>query len=420
MYLPLRLLRRREHGEAHLCSISSGEPKPLSTVQNEELFASGFPEDTTGGSARLLLVSASAALRSAWRDRLASSTWTVCEAQSGAEALERLLEDSSELMLLDPHLPDLDATEFEAMVRAGCPALQIILLAPPVHTLSPATVRTHLSAPDANGFRSRLTLRPDSASSAEPLSDAPAQKGWYELVGASAAMQRVYRFGRLVAPKDTTVLIQGESGTGKDLLARALHLSSARERQPLVTINCAAIPEALLEAELFGYTKGSFTGAAQARIGRIHAAHGGTLFLDEIGDMPYPLQSKILRFLEQGEVQRLGSSDTLKVDCRVIAATNADLKALVKTGRFREDLYYRLAIFPILLPPLRERKDDIEVLVACFLARFCPGAHLTLEARQLLHAHDWPGNVRELRNVMERASLLAEQRREIGINEILL
>lgn len=330
------------------------------------------------------------------------------------------MEEGSELMLLDPRLPDLESSEFEAMVRADFPALQIVTLAGPQTPFAPSTVSTEPAPAGAVGLRSKIMLRTEPLSPRPDASEGAADKGWHELVGSSTEMQRVYRAGRLVAPKDTTVLIQGESGTGKDLLARAIHLSSARERQPLVTINCAAIPETLLEAELFGYTKGSFTGAAQSRIGRIHAAHGGTLFLDEIGDMPFPLQSKILRFLEQGEVQRIGSTDTLKVNCRVMAATNADLKDLVKTNRFREDLYYRLAIFPISLPPLRERKYDLDAIIACFIARFCPGARLTAGARQLLLAHDWPGNVRELRNVVERASLFIEGRTEIEVDDIVL
>ena len=233
-------------------------------------------------------------------------------------------------------------------------------------------------------------------------------------------MQPVFHAARLVAGRDTTVLIQGESGTGKDLLARGIHAASTREKQPFVVINCAAIPEALLEAELFGYSKGAFTGAAQSRIGRIHAANGGTLFLDEIGDMPLQLQSKILRFLEQGEVQRLGATDTLKVDCRVLAATNADLKKLVQAKQFREDLYYRLAVFPVHLPPLRERMEDLDSLIESLLARFCPGVALSPAARQILYAHSWPGNVRELRNVMERASLFADTQAEIRPGHIVL
>jgi transcriptional regulator with GAF, ATPase, and Fis domain len=204
------------------------------------------------------------------------------------------------------------------------------------------------------------------------------------------------------------------------LIAQAIHLMSLRQKQPLVVINCAAIPEPLLEAELFGYVKGAFTGAVQSRIGRIHAAHGGTLFLDEIGDMPLSLQSKMLRFLEQGEVQRIGGNDNLKVDVRVVAATNADLQGLVKQHLFREDLYYRLAIFPIKLPPLRERLEDVEKLAEAFLAKFSPGVTLSAGALEALRQHNWPGNVRELRNVLERSSIVAGGEREIRSRHILL
>src|ERR1700749_2921541 len=233
-------------------------------------------------------------------------------------------------------------------------------------------------------------------------------------------MRRVYDLTHMVARRDTTVLVIGESGTGKDLVAQAIHLISPRQKQPLIVINCAAIPEPLLEAELFGYVKGSFTGAVQSRIGRIHAAHGGTLFLDEIGDMPLSLQSKILRFLEQGEVQRLGGNENLKVDVRVIAATNAELKKRVAEGQFREDLYYRLAVFPIKLPPLRERLSDVEKLAVAFTSRFHPGVSLSREALNVLAQHAWPGNVRELRNAIERATILVGNGDEIKPEHILL
>ena len=194
-----------------------------------------------------------------------------------------------------------------------------------------------------------------------------------------------------------------------------------RRLKPFVVVNCAAIPEALLEAELFGYVKGAFTGAMQSRIGRIHAAQGGTLFLDEIGDLPFGLQSKLLRFLEQGEVQRLGCTDAFRVDVRVIAATNSNLRKLVQEGKFRADLFYRLSIFPVELPPLREHMEDLGRLVQSFLAKFCPHqVTLGSEATELLEQHNWPGNVRELRNVIERASIMLRNERVIGAHHIIL
>jgi transcriptional regulator with GAF, ATPase, and Fis domain len=226
---------------------------------------------------------------------------------------------------------------------------------------------------------------------------------------------------RMVAQRDTTVLITGESGTGKDLVAQAVHRLSLRRLKPFVVINCAAIPEPLLEAELFGFVKGAFTGAVQSRIGRIHSAQGGTLFLDEIGDMPLGLQSKLLRFLEQGEVQRLGSSDTFRVDVRVVAATNAPLRRLVQERSFREDLYYRLSVFPIELPPLRDRMDDLIRLAQTFLAKFSSrNVVLSPEAASIMQQHSWPGNVREVRNVMERASILVGSGFEIRPEHIVI
>ena len=234
-------------------------------------------------------------------------------------------------------------------------------------------------------------------------------------------MQRVYHMTQLVARRDTTVLVLGQSGTGKDLVAQAIHNLSPRRSNPFVVINCAAIPEALLEAELFGYTKGAFTGAVQSRIGRIHAAQGGTLFLDEIGDLPLGLQSKLLRFLEQGEVQRLGSTDSFKVDVRVVAATNGNIRKLVQEKQFREDLYYRLAIFPIELPLLKDRMEDLPTLAMSFLDRFSSRRlGLSSEATFQLLQHNWPGNVRELRNVIERATILAQDERQVLAKHIVV
>lgn len=280
----------------------------------------------------VLLVSSSFDLRRSLRDRLSPQRWAVHEAESGAAALETLMEREVEVLLLDTRLPDLRPGEFSELVRAQCPDLHIMTL-----NTQNGQIATEASAPSRllTELTDLLRLRGVTERPAAPVpafagvrSSTSTPQTWQGMVGSSPGMQRVYHATRLVARRDTSVLISGESGTGKDLVARAIHFTSPREKQPFVIINCAAIPESLLEAELFGYTKGSFTGAVQSRIGRIHAAHGGTLFLDEIGDMPLPLQSKLLRFLEQGEVQRIGDTDTLKVDVRVVAATNADIKQL--------------------------------------------------------------------------------------------
>ena len=239
------------------------------------------------------------------------------------------------------------------------------------------------------------------------------------VIGTSPKMQQAYRFARLVAPRNTGVLIVGATGTGKELVARGIHDLSRRSQGPFVVVNCAAIPESLLEAELFGFTRGAFTGAIQSRLGRIHAAQGGTLLLDEVGELPLSMQAKLLRFVQEGEVQRLGSSDLFRVDTRVIAATNADLLQRVREKQFREDLYYRLAVFPINLPPLRERFEDILPLAQHFLkvlalAANVPAKAFSVEAAAVLQKYSWPGNVRELQHVwIERAFVMAEANEQI-------
>jgi transcriptional regulator with GAF, ATPase, and Fis domain len=335
-----------------------------------------------------------------------------------------LQDDPSEILLLDPLLPDLEATEFSALVHEEFPNVQII-------SVNSHTGQLVLGAESPTMLSSQLMEMLYSDRNAQFNSISPEQLhhmrarssdrvGIRGIIGNSQPMQHVYELTHMVARRDTTVLVTGESGTGKDLIAQAIHLISPRQKQPFVVINCAAIPETLLEAELFGYVKGAFTGAVQSRIGRIHAAHKGTLFLDEIGDMPLSLQSKILRFLEQGEVQRIGGNDNLKVDVRVVAATNADLLGLVKKHLFREDLYYRLAVFPIKLPPLRERMGDVEELSESFLAKYSPNTILSAEALKDLLQHDWPGNVRELRNVIERSSIVVGDGQEILGEHIIL
>jgi DNA-binding NtrC family response regulator len=247
------------------------------------------------------------------------------------------------------------------------------------------------------------------------------------LVGESAAMQRVADTIRLVGPRRCTVLISGESGTGKELVARAIHMASPRANQNLVAINCTALPEHLLEAEMFGHTKGAFTGAVTNRVGRFEQAHKGTLFLDEIADMPLEMQAKLLRVLQDREFQRLGSSEVIKVDVRVIAASNVNLLDRVRQGRFREDLYYRLNVVPMQLPALRERDGDIALLVYHLIKKIClregiPVRRLSPETLESLKACSWPGNVRQLENAVEMAIALSGDRdilypRDLGLAE---
>ena len=233
------------------------------------------------------------------------------------------------------------------------------------------------------------------------------------IIGHSAALTAVLTQLERVAPTDTTVLIQGETGTGKELLARALHHCSARRTHPFVTLNCAAIPDGLLESELFGHEKGAFTRALTPRIGRFALTNTGTLFLDEIGDLPLALQPKLLRVLQEQEFERLGSSRTRRTDIRLVAATNRDLLAMVHQHTFREDLYYRVHVFPLTVPPLRERVDDIPVLVAYLIERYAKKAgkkirHIEQQTLAWLQAYPWPGNIRELQNVVERAVIMCD------------
>lgn len=232
------------------------------------------------------------------------------------------------------------------------------------------------------------------------------------IIGSSAAMQEVYRVTRKVAPTPATVLLTGETGTGKELIARALHELSNRATGPFIRVNCGALSESLLESELFGHIKGAFTSANESRTGRFEAAHGGTVFLDEINSVSYQLQVKLLRVLQEHEFERVGDTKTIRVDCRVVAATNVDLMDEIQQDRFREDLYYRLNVIPIYLPALRERQDDIPALVKFFVERYTeenglPSRRVTNRALSFLQQYEWPGNVRELQNYIERALVLA-------------
>jgi DNA-binding NtrC family response regulator len=374
----------------------------------------------------VFVVSSNLKLRESLQEKLGHPRWHVIEAGSGAGALEVLYHhgDGDGVLLLDPMLPDLDPDEFHGMIKRRFPNTQVITLNSRTGQMlvgdgAPTPVSKWLmELVNVDGVVGTDTRR--SLDVEVPRSSPEGRHNLRGMIGSSEPMQRAYELTRMVAARETTVLVTGESGTGKDLVAQEIHQISPRRKQPFVVVNCCAIPEALLEAELFGYTKGAFTGAVQSRIGRIHAAHGGTLFLDEIGDMPLSLQGKLLRFLEQGEVQRLGGNDNLKVDVRVVAATNVHLKKQMEKQLFRDDLYYRLAVFPIQLPPLRDRMGDLEDLVATFIARFYPGKVLSFEALQVLEQHSWPGNVRELRNVIERATILAGCGQELRAEHIVL
>ncbi len=321
------------------------------------------------------------------------------EAVGGAEALGKLDQRSCRLLLLDRNLPDLTCEEISQIVGNSHPGVT-------VQVVDGDQAEIPHRQPESSFFRSaRFAPSPECRQGPDSHSD-PSFPG---LVGRSSEMERVKNMVRRVASRDTTVLLTGESGTGKEVVAAAIHRLSPRRGRPFVTVNCAAIPEALLESELFGYARGAFTGAVQSRIGKIQGAQYGTLFLDEIGEMPVGLQAKLLRFLESREIQRLGSSDVYQVDVRVIAATNANLPIRVAEKSFREDLYYRLAVFPIELPPLRSRGDDVLSLARHFLARFCGEyAELSPEAEQWLASQPWRGNVRELLHAIERAGILWE------------
>jgi DNA-binding NtrC family response regulator len=276
----------------------------------------------------------------------------------------------------------------------------------------PAPIHAQRSLSKAVSIRADLPIHEVEAASSNRLP---------ELIGNAACMLEISRRVRLVAPRSTPVLIEGPTGSGKELVAEALHRLSARSRKPFVAINCAAIPEALLEAELFGHTRGAFTGAVQGRTGRIEGADGGTLFLDEIGEMPLALQSKLLRFVECGELQRVGDNETVKVDVRIVAATHRPLAQQTQTGAFRSDLYYRLAVFLIRTPSLAEHAQDLPLLVDHFMQRLgreTPVKRVDQGAMAMLSAHDWPGNVRELEHVLERGAILAGDEAVLTAGEI--
>lgn len=351
----------------------------------------------------VLVASPSTSLREQVRRNLDYGAGPVQEVDGGADALVKLESGQWQLLFLDRRLRDLDAEELIQIIKVRFPGIEVVLVD------SDSEEKLLWSSHGRAG----ATLVQEAGPVTPPASESIAQiQPLPGMIGASESMQRLYRLTRLVAPHQTTVLVMGATGTGKELVARAIHQLSARAVGPWAVVNCAAIPEALIESELFGYARGAFTGAVQAYAGRICSAQGGTLFLDEIGELPLSLQAKLLRFLEQREVQRLGAADILRVDVRVVAATNADLEQQVEAGRFRSDLYYRLSAFPLELPRLADRREDIVPLAEHFLRKLGPASggtplQLAAEAGRVLKARTWNGNVRELQQVMERAAILA-------------
>jgi transcriptional regulator with GAF, ATPase, and Fis domain len=348
------------------------------------------------------------------------------------------------VLFLDRRLPDLDAEELSQTVRQRYPGIEVVLLDPeldsefnPKSDAEPAPQekadRLREMWPAASQDNDNDNDNQHKENDQDDAEDAvvPAARAAQSIleaplpgmIGNSRVMQPVYRLARLLAPRNTTVLLTGPTGCGKEVVARAIHQLSPRAGRAFAVVNCAAIPETLLEAELFGYARGAFTGAMQSYAGRIQAAQGGTLFLDEIGEMPLSLQPKLLRFLEQKELQRLGSAEVVRVDARVVSATNAHLLTLVREGKFREDLYYRVSAFPVEIPPLRDRSEDIAQLAAHFLAKYAlrlPAPQLSTPALQLLKTQPWAGNIRELQNVIERALILSEDQAVIRPEHLLL
>jgi DNA-binding NtrC family response regulator len=380
----------------------------------------------TGG---VLVASANSTLREQVLHSFYERSWPVQEAKGGAEALCKLETGVWQLLFLDRKLPDLDAEELLQIIKRRFPGIEVVFLDTDNGQLRPGQ-RWLAATPQPSGHASHSravssAIAASVVSSADfslqaelaeqrPLPGIPALPG---MIAVAESMQRVFRYARMVAPCMTTVLITGPTGTGKELVARALHQLSPRASRPFVVVNCAAIPESLLESELFGHVRGAFTGAVQTQTGRILAAQGGTLFLDEVGELSLTLQAKLLRFLDQKEVQKLGSMEILRADVRIVAATNADLGQMVDEKKIRGDLYYRLAAFPLELPPLSERREDIVPLAEHFLRRFRPGdqtPHLAAATKQILRAQRWAGNVRELQQVMERAVILACGETEIS------
>ncbi|HSF30238.1 MAG TPA: sigma-54 dependent transcriptional regulator [Candidatus Tectomicrobia bacterium] len=353
---------------------------------------------------------------------LAKRGWSVELAAGGAEALAALRRTPVDLVLADYRMPDLSGIELLRASQQLNPEVPVVLItaygsiASAVEAMK-AGAYDYLTKPieleELVHLIHRIAERRQLLAEVQELRTQLRERFRFEgIIGESGHMQEVLSLVARVAPTPSTVLIRGESGTGKELIAKAIHYNSPRHDRPFLKVNVSALPETLMESELFGHEKGAFTGAMERRIGRFEAADGGTLFLDEIGDLPLALQVKFLRVLQEREIERLGTQRPIAVDIRILAATNQDLERAVRERRFREDLYYRLNVFPIVLPPLRERREDIPLLIEFLLQKFAarlgkPITAISRQAMDVLMKYDYPGNVRELENILERAIILA-------------
>jgi two-component system, NtrC family, response regulator AtoC len=363
-----------------------------------------------------------------WSLRQKCEEWGyhVTEAETGEAALKVVQHESPDLMLLDVRLPDISGMEVLRNLRKNGDNCPVIMVTADPQLDDIKTALTKLGAYDFVGKPvdfDELSIAIKNALETTRLrtevqslrGEVRRRTGYHEVIGSSAKMTELMSFVRKVASSEaTTILIQGESGTGKDLIAKAIHYESSRQEKPFVAINCSAIPETLMEAELFGHEKGAFTDAKQMKKGLFETADGGTLFLDEIGELSPLLQAKLLRVLEDQVIRRVGGVRDMQVNVRVIAASNRDLEKAVREGHFRQDLYYRLAIIAVFIPPLRERKEDIQPLVDFFISRYNHKFKksvrgVTSDTRRLLQNHSWPGNVRELKNSIERAMILEDE-----------
>jgi len=372
------------------------------------------------GAKQLLYVAAEGPETAAALDKVLTGGGYECRTYPDGQALLAAVRAQvPDLVLLDLLLADGSGAKVLKAIHRFAPSLPVIMMAQEV-SVRTAVAALKLGAVDfldSPGDPGRVLVAvkhaletSDLHRQVQDLKNELLER--YKMVGNSAAMRRVWKLITRVAPTSASVLITGESGSGKELVARAVHFQSPRAARPFVPLNCAAIPSELIESELFGHEKGAFTGAGAARMGKIQEADTGTLFLDEIGDLSLPAQAKLLRFLNDSEVQRVGGSGVIHLDVRIVAATNKSIQELIKQARFRDDLYHRLNVVTVDVPPLRDRAVDIELLATYFLDQFCSEygrvMHFTPESWHVLKAYPWPGNVRELRNLVERVVILAE------------